>query len=61
MLVLRLAILIALAFLVALGGAYLATRNRKYLRWAGKMIQLMVLLAVAFGLFYLGERVFRLL
>ncbi len=61
MLVLRLAILIALAFLVALGGAYLATRNRKYLRWAGKTIQLMVLLAVAFGLFYLGERVFRLL
>ena len=61
MLVLRLAILLALAFLVALGGAYLATRNRKYLRWAGKTIQILVLLVVAFGLIYLVDRVFRLL
>ena len=59
--VLRLAILLALAFLVALGGAYLATRNRKYLRWAGQTIQILVLLAVALGVFYLVERVFRLL
>jgi hypothetical protein len=55
--VLRAVFLFALLFLLALGGAYLATRDRKYLRIAGKTIQLVTLLAVAFGLFYLFERV----
>lgn len=59
--VLRLVILLTLAFLVALGGAYLATRDRKYLRWAGQAIQVLVLLTVALGVFYLVDRVFRLL
>ena len=57
MFVLRLVLLLALLFVVALGGAYLATRDRKYLRLAGKTIQLATLLAVAFALFYLFERV----
>jgi hypothetical protein len=57
MFVLRFVVLIALVFLVALVGAYLATRNRKYLRIAGKTIQVVTLLVVAFALFYLFERV----
>jgi hypothetical protein len=55
--VLRAVVLFALLFLLALGGAYLATQDRKYLRIAGKTIQLVTLLVVAFALFYLFERV----
>jgi hypothetical protein len=55
--VLRFVVLISLVFLVALVGAYLATKDRKYLRIAGKTIQVMTLLVVAFALFYLFERV----
>jgi len=57
MFVLRFVVLIALLFLVALVGAYLATKDRKYLRIAGKTIQVLTLLVVAFALFYLFERV----
>lgn len=57
MFVLRAIVLLALLFVVALGGAYLATRDRKYLRIAGKTIQVVTLLVVAFALFYLFERV----
>lgn len=57
MFVLRFVVLIALLFLVALVGAYLATKDRKYLRIAGKTIQVVTLLVVAFALFYLFERV----
>jgi hypothetical protein len=55
--VLRAVFLLTLLFLLALGGAYLATRDRKYLRLAGKTIQIVTVLAVAFALFYLFERV----
>ena len=57
MFVLRAVFLLTLLFLLALGGAYLATRDRKYLRLAGKTIQVVTVLAVAFALFYLFERV----
>ncbi len=57
MFVLRAVFLLTLLFLLALGGAYLATRDRKYLRLAGKTIQVATFLAVAFALFYLFERV----
>jgi hypothetical protein len=57
MFVLRAVILFTLLFLLALGGAYLATRDRKYLRIAGMTIQIVTLLVVAFALFYLFERV----
>lgn len=57
MLVLRGVALLSLLFLLALGGAYLATRDRKYLRIAGKTLQVLTLVAVAFALFYLFERV----
>jgi hypothetical protein len=55
--VLRAVFLLALLFVLALVGAYLATRDRKYLRIAGKTIQVVTVLAIAFALFYLFERV----
>ena len=57
MFVLRAVFLLALLFVLALVGAWLATRDRKYLRLAGKTIQVLVFLAVVFALFYLFERV----
>lgn len=57
MFVLRAVILLALLFVLALVGAWLATRDRKYLRLAGRTIQVVALLAVAFALFYLFKRV----
>ena len=57
MLVLRAIALLALLFLLALGGAYVVTRDRKYLRIAGKSLQVVLLVAVAFALFYLFGRV----
>jgi len=43
--------------LLALGGAFVVTRDRKYLRIAGKSLQVVILVAVAFALFYLFGRV----
>ena len=57
MFVLRAVFLLTLLFLLALGGAYLATRDRKYLCIAGKTIQVVTVLAIGFALFYLFERV----
>jgi hypothetical protein len=57
LLVLRAVGLFALLFLVALGAAWLFTRDRKYLRIAAKTAQAFLLLAVAFALFYVFERV----
>jgi len=54
-------VLLALLFLLALGGAYLATRDRKYLRIAGRTIQVATLVVIAFAVFYLFERVFLFL
>ena len=57
MFVLRFVVLIAAFFLLALGVAYLATRNRRYLRIAWRTLQAVVVLLVAFGLLYVFERV----
>jgi|GEM_PF-2226131 len=57
MLVLRAIALLALLFLLVLGGAFVVTRDRKYLRIAGKSLQVVILVAVAFALFYLFGRV----
>lgn len=57
MFILRGVVLLTLVFLLALAGAYLATHDRKYLRLAGKTVQLVTLLVIAFALFYLAERV----
>ena len=57
MFVLRFVVLIAAFFLLGLGVAYLATRNRRYLRIAWRTLQTVVVLLVAFGLLYVFERV----
>jgi hypothetical protein len=43
--------------MLGLGIAFLVTRNRKYLRIAWLAIQIMALLAVAFALLYIFQRV----
>ena len=57
MLVVRFVVVFAALFLLGLGVAYLLTRERRYLRIAWRTVQLVVLLLVAFGLFYVFERV----
>jgi hypothetical protein len=58
--VLRAVALFAAFFLLALVGAWLVTRERKYLRIAAKGLQLVLLLAIAFALVYVFERVLLL-
>jgi hypothetical protein len=48
-------------WLLGLGVAYVATRNRRYLRIAWLTLQIAVLLAVALMLLYLFERVLLML
>ena len=57
MFVLRFVVLIAAFFLLGLGVAYLVTRNRRYLAFAWRTLQAVVVLLVAFGLLYVFERV----
>jgi hypothetical protein len=57
MLVLRAVALLTLLFLLGLGGAWLVTGDRRYLRIAAKTVQVVLLLGIAFALFYLFERV----
>lgn len=61
MLILRFVVLAAALFLLGLGVAFLVTRNRRYLRIAWLTVQVVVLLAVAFGLLYVFERVLLVL
>lgn len=61
MLILRFVVVAAGLFLLALGVAFLITRNRRYLRIAWLTVQIVVLLAVAFGLLYVFERVLLVL
>jgi hypothetical protein len=55
--VLRAVGLFALLFLLGLVGAWVVTRDRKYLRFAARGAQAFLLLVVAFALFYVFERV----
>ena len=61
MFVLRFVALAAGLFLLGLGVAFVVTRDRRYLRVAWRTIQIVVLLAVAFGLLYVFERVLLVL
>jgi hypothetical protein len=54
---LRAVVAIVALFLVALGVAYLVTRNRRYLTIAWRTVYAVVVLLVAFGLLYVFERV----
>lgn len=61
MFVLRFVALIAGLLLLGLVVAFVVTRNRRYLRIAWLTVQIVVLLAVAFGLLYVFERVLLVL
>lgn len=61
MFILRFVVLASALFLLGLGVAFLVTRNRRYLRIAWLTVQIVVLLAVAFGLLYVFERVLLVL
>jgi len=41
----------------ALGVAFVLTRDRKYLRWAWRGVQVVLIVCVALGLLYVLERV----
>jgi len=60
MLVLRTVGIFIALLLLGLVGAFLATRNRRYLTMAWLAVQVIVLLAVALGLLYVFERVLLL-
>ncbi|HET9576724.1 MAG TPA: hypothetical protein VFP44_02795 [Usitatibacter sp.] len=57
MLVVRFIVVFAALFLAGLGVAFVLTRDRKYLRLAWRILQVVVVLLVAFGLLYVFERV----
>jgi hypothetical protein len=57
LLVLRFVVLIGGLFLAGLLIAWILTKQRKYLRIAWRTLQVVVVLAVAFGLVYVFERV----
>lgn len=61
MFILRFVALAAGLFLLGLGIAFVVTRDRRYLRIAWRTAQVVVLLAVAFGLLYVFERVLLVL
>jgi uncharacterized membrane protein len=56
-LVLRFVVLFAGLFLLGMGVAYVVTRERKYLRLAWRVLQVSLLVGVAFALLYVFERV----
>ena len=61
MFILRFVVLAAGLFLLGLGVAFVVTRDRRYLRIAWRTVQVVVLLAVAFGMLYVFERVLLVL
>ena len=60
MIVLRVLLVFGALFLAGIGVAFLVTRDRKYLALGRRVIQAALLLAVAFGLFYVFSRVLLL-
>lgn len=57
MLVLRFVVIFGGLFLAGLVIAWILTKQRRYLQIAWRTLQVIVVLAVAFGLFYVLERV----
>jgi hypothetical protein len=55
--VLRFVVLFAALFLLGMGVAYVVTKERRYLRIAWRVIQITLLVVVAFALLYVFERV----
>ncbi len=56
MLVLRFLLIVAALFLAGIGIAFLVTRDRKYLRVGWRLLQAVVVILVAYGLFYVFSR-----
>jgi hypothetical protein len=56
LLVLRLLLILAALFLAGIGIAFLVTRDRKYLRVGWRLLQAVVVILVAYGLFYVFSR-----
>jgi hypothetical protein len=61
MFVIRVVVLFTALLVLGLGVAYLVTKDRRYLRYAGRTLQAVLLLLVAFGLLYVFERVLLML
>jgi hypothetical protein len=60
MFLLRVLLPFAVLLLIGLGIAYIATKDRKFIRYLKLAAQVEVLLVVAFGLLYVFERVLLL-
>ena len=60
MLILRVVGIVGALLLLGLVAAFLVTKNRRYLTMAWLAVQIGLLLAVAFGLLYVFERVLLL-
>jgi hypothetical protein len=60
MFLLRVLLPFAILLLVGLGIAYIATRDRKFIRYLLLAVQIELLLVVALGLIYVFERVLLL-
>jgi hypothetical protein len=53
----RAVVLFTALFVLGLGVGYVLTKDRRYLRYAWRTLQIVLLLLVAFGLLYVFERV----
>lgn len=60
MLVIRVIGLAAALLVASLAVAWMVTRERKYLRYAWRVVQAVVVLVIAFALLYVFERVLLL-
>jgi hypothetical protein len=56
MIVLRLLLVLALIGMAGLALAYLFTRDKKYLYYAGRIVRFLVVLGVVVALVYVAER-----
>ena len=57
MFVIRAVLAFTALFVLGLGVAWVVTKDRRYLRYAGITLRVVLLLVVAFGLLYVFERV----
>jgi hypothetical protein len=61
MFVIRVVALFTTLFVLGLGVAFLVTKDRRYLRYAFRAVQAVLVLVVSFGLLYVFERVLLML
>ena len=56
MLILRLLLILAALFIVISGGAYMLTRNRRYLSLAWQIVRFVIFMLLIFAVLFLLER-----